>query len=161
MNTEYLFRREEYDEAEEILSLYRSALGDPFCTWNEYYPAESEIRYDLGGDNLFVLTDGQKIIGACSIITENEYDSLQCWQNPSAGEIARIVVHPEYRGRRLAQSMVEYLAEELRRRGKHAIHLLVACKNIPACRTYMRCGFAVTGNVRMYENDYCTCEKIL
>ena len=41
------FRKAEKKEAELINALYRSVMGDPFCTWDESYPGEEEIQGDL------------------------------------------------------------------------------------------------------------------
>lgn len=155
-----LFRKANKADAENVLSLYRSAVGGEFCTWNEYYPTETEVDYDLSADSLFVLEEDGRIIGAGSIVPENELDGSSVWEEDNAGEIARIVVSPECRGRGLSAVIVEGLTKRLRENGRSAVHLSVAVKNIPARRTYEKLGFEIKDKCQIYGNDYYLSEKI-
>ena len=38
-----------------ILSLYRAQLGREYCPWDEEYPSDETIDWDLSRDALFVL----------------------------------------------------------------------------------------------------------
>ena len=40
-------------DRDEILSLYKAQLGRECCPWNEYYPSNEEIDWDLSRDALF------------------------------------------------------------------------------------------------------------
>ncbi|MBR5760885.1 MAG: GNAT family N-acetyltransferase, partial [Lachnospiraceae bacterium] len=51
----------------EVLALYKIQLGREFCPWNEYYPGEEEIDYDLSRDSLVVMREDGKIIAAISL----------------------------------------------------------------------------------------------
>lgn len=144
-----------------MLSLYESAKADRFCTWNDYYPTMTEIAHDLETENLYVLTEGGRIIGALSVVPENELDGLDCWSSRDGREIARVVVDGACRGRGLAFEMVERIAAILGGRGCKAIHLSAAKSNIPAWKTYRKAGFAVVGEARMYGNDFYLMEKAI
>ncbi len=37
------------------------------------------MLHDLETENLYILTDNDRIIGAVSIVPENEPDGLSCW----------------------------------------------------------------------------------
>ena len=63
------FRIAQRNDAERILSLYQGAKGEEFCVWNDSYPTMTEIKHDLDTNNLYVMTDGSKIIGAISVFT--------------------------------------------------------------------------------------------
>lgn len=76
-------------------------------------------------------------------------------------EIARVVVNRRFRGKGIAYEMVKKLEYILKEEGCTAIHLLVACKNIPAYKTYMKAGFEVMGECDMYGNHFYACEKPL
>ena len=65
----YIAKAQESDRA-EVLALYKAQLGREFCPWNEYYPSDNEITYDLSRNALFVMREDGKIIAAISI----EYD---------------------------------------------------------------------------------------
>ena len=74
-----LFRKAETCEAEAISALYQAVIGTPFCTWDELYPGETEIAGDLSAGTLYVLEEDHQVIGAISIVPENEWDDFNCW----------------------------------------------------------------------------------
>ena len=118
-----------------------------------------EIEQDLETDNLYVMTDDKKIIGAISIVPENEMDELDCWENNNSKEIARVVVDKLYQGNSISLEMVNYIEEVIRERGYKSIHLSVAKTNIPAYKTYVKAGFTIMGDADMYGNSYFLMEK--
>lgn len=157
------FRRAKEDELKSILELYKSVIGTEFCTWNGYYPGKEEIKMDYENNNLFVMAEGNQILGSLSVISENELDELDCWKvrDGAVKEIARVVVRRSFQGKGIAYEMVRHIEEILKDTGCNAIHLLVACRNIPAYKTYMKAGFRVMGECDMYGNHYYACEKLL
>ncbi len=150
-------------QRQEILALYDSVRGVGFCVWDESYPTMTEIEQDLNSDNLFVLVEGGRIAGALSVMPENEMDELGVWRvyDGTHSEIARIVVSEDFRGRGLAGLMVERITEILRGRGKRAIHISAAKKNLPALATYKKRGFEIMGEKFMYGADYYLLEKLI
>jgi ribosomal protein S18 acetylase RimI-like enzyme len=162
-DSSYTFETAGAGNADSILALYRSVMGGDFCTWNEFYPATEEIRADYESCNLFVLKDGAKIVGAISIVPENELDDLEFWEirDGSAAEIARVAVSPEYQGSGLALRMVLDTEKILKDRGCRAVHLLAAKINIPACYTYQKAGYRMTGECDMYGHRFCAYENEL
>ena len=88
-----LFRKAEMCEAETVMGLYKAVIGTPFCPWNESYPGEIEIAEDLQAGTLYVLEEDREIIGAISIVPENEYDDFECWTvKENTREFARVVI---------------------------------------------------------------------
>lgn len=153
------FRLAENSESETILSLYKAVIGTPFCTWNDDYPGETEISNDLKTGNLFVLENERKIIGAISIVPENELDDLDCWNsNENAAEFARVVLHSDYHGKGLAKILVSNILEEIKRRGIKNVHIAIAKKNIPAGKTYERLGFTTVGENELWGTTFYLCE---
>lgn len=149
-------------EGDAVLSLYRSVLGEEFCVWNEYYPSRLEIDADLASEGLFVLCQGERILGAVSLVPENELDDCPGWTvTEGAREIARVVIAGDARGRGLGGAMVSLLLERLRQNGVPAVHLSAAVKNIPALRTYEKLGFRTAGRAALYGGDYFLLEKDL
>ena len=63
-------------DADEILALYRSVIGTPFCVWNENYPGQPEVDADIVAGTLYITTEAEKIMGAISIVPLNELDHL-------------------------------------------------------------------------------------
>lgn len=149
------------EDTERVLSLYQKARTGDFCVWDDSYPTIAEIQQDLDTHNLYVTTDGSKIIGAISVVPENELDSFECWSYKDGKEIARVVIDPACQGQGLAFKMVQHVESILGSSGCKAIHLSVAKSNIPAYRTYIKAGFSVVGEAHMYGNDYFLMEKAI
>ena len=157
-----IFRKAEKQEKQSIADLYRSVIGMPFCMWNEFYPGEEEILQDLAAQTLYVLEDAGELIGAVSIVPENELDGRDCWKvQENAREFARVVLRPNCQGKGLSAYLVEGIVQELQRQHAAAIHIAAAKDNIPACRLYAKMGFAFCGEADMYGHSFFLCEKIL
>lgn len=155
------FRSAQQGDTQQVLSLYQSAKNDAFCVWNDNYPSVTEIAQDLETRNLYVLTAGSKIIGAISVVAENELDGFNCWSCKEGKEIARVVIDKGYQGHGLSFEMVQNIESVLRENGCNAIHLSVVKSNIPAYKTYIKAGFIVVGEAQMYGNDYFLMEKTI
>lgn len=154
------FRAAKKEEADAVLALYRSVIGTPFCTWNEFYPGAEEIDGDLKAGNLFVLEADGKISGAISIVPENELDALGEWSAAKkAGEFARVAVAPEAQGNRLARILVSNILAVMKERGFDAVHISVAVRNLPARNTYRHFGFRTVGQTEMWGNRYDLLER--
>ncbi len=157
-----IFKMARECDAAAVLALYKSVLGEPFCVWNDEYPTEAEIAGDLETGGLYLLCEGGEIVGALSLVPENEMDEQEAWQiKKGAREIARVVVSKQHRGRGLARKMVESIKPVLRESGVPAIHLSVAKSNLPAAASYRAAGFATVGEAHMWGNDYYLMEYIL
>lgn len=155
------FRRATQADAEAVLSLYKNAQNGPFCTWNDSYPTMTEITHDLETKNLYVMTRGDEIAGAISVVPENELDDFDCWSCKGGREIARVVVAKAFQGQGIAYEMVQAVTDLLRKSGCKAIHLSVVKANLPAYKTYLKAGFAMVGEAQMYGNDYYLMEKVI
>ncbi len=158
LSDKYIFRKAEKEDAFSVYALYKSVVGEEFCVWNDAYPDRLEIEGDLAANDLFVLVNGEKIIGAISIVPENELDGFDCF-TIDGPEIARVVIAKEYRGKGLSYKMVSEIEKILCDRGMKSIHLSVAKANIPAYKTYIKAGFKTVGEVEIYGGDYYIMEK--
>lgn len=156
-----VFQKAQGTDLEAVFQLYKSVIGTPFCVWDDEYPGWQDIDEDYRNDNLFVMKEDDKLLGAISIITNNELDALDFWKEPNAKEFARVVVAPNCQGRGIAAQMVAGVFRELRNRNIPAVHLLVAKANLPAQQLYRKCGFAFLGTCFMFGHDYIGCEIIL
>ena len=157
------FRKAEKADLPQVAALYTAAIGTEGCTWNMDYPGEPELRTDFQSGCLYVLTEGAEIIGAASVMAENELDGLACWEvtDGAQREIARVVIAGSHWGRGLAERMLRQLFALLKADGCSAVHLAVACGNGAAVRTYEKLGFTFLREHEMYGNRYFLCEKNL
>ncbi len=158
-----MFRQAAHDELSTVYALYQSVLGKPFCVWNALYPGMEEVRHDFETGNLFVLVEDDRIMGAASIVPENEMDHLPFWKTSDGTEreIARIVIANAFQGKGLALVLVESIISVLKQRGCTAVRLSVAAGNVPARKTYIRAGFDVVGETDMYGGHYLLLEKAI
>ena len=157
-----LFRKAETREAEAIRALYQAVIGTPFCTWDESYPGETEIAGDLSAGTLYVLEEDHQVIGAISIVPENELDHFNCWAlKENAREFARVVIKSDQQHKGLSVYLVEGVIRELQRQGVAAIHIAVAKENIPAQKLYRKTGFDFCGEANMYGHSYFLCERTI
>ena len=147
----------------ELLALYRAQLGREFCAWDEDYPGNETIDFDLSRDSLFVMKREGRIIAAISLEEDADVDALSCWDQGLApgGEMARLCVLPELQNEGLARDMMRYGIEELKKRGYKSIHFLVSQNNIKAIRSYAVFGYEVVGKCHMYDQDFLCYEKAL
>ena len=146
-----------------ILALYHAQIGREFCPWNEEYPSDEEISFDLSRDALFVLKEGGRIKAAISLEEDEDVDSLSCWSDDlkPAGSIARVVVLPDEQNKGYGRIMLQYAMDELKRRGYRGVHFLVNKHNIKAIRSYAVFGFDVVGECQMFGQDFLCYEKAL
>ncbi len=157
------FRRAYSSDLNAVAALYSQAKMLPFCAWNEEYPTRIDAGHDCETGNLYVLTDNGAVIGALSVVPENEIDDLPDWHVRGQGvrEIARVVVSPSHQGHGYAKMMLAEICDMLRCRGERAVHISVAVDNIPAMRTYPRVGFIPVGEADLFGGRYVLMEREL
>ena len=157
-----MFRKAEKGEEDAVMVFYRAVIGTPFCTWDESYPGETEITEDLSAGTLYVLEEDREIIGAISIVPENELDDLDCWTvRENAREFARVVLKPDQQQKGLSVYLIEGVIRELQKLRVAAIHIAVAKGNIPAQKLYRKMRFNFCGEADMYGHSFFLCEKKL
>ena len=155
-----IFRKAQKNDAETVLSLYKAVIGMPFCTWNESYPGMEEIIEDLSAGMLYVLEENRELIGAVSIVPENELNDFDCWTvKQNAREFARVVIRPDHQRKGLSALLVEDIIKELQKRNAESIHIAVAKENLPAQRLYQKMGFTFCGEAELYGHNFFLCEK--
>ena len=149
-------RKATQNDVPAILALYSSAVGRPGCTWNENYPTDEELSLDLAHGCAYVYTLDSSVIGAVSVVPENELGEYDFWEvnNDNCREIARVVISMQQTGHGYAGDMVGALLRILKDNGCEAVHLLVAQCNPAAKETYRKLGFTVKAETSMYGNDY-------
>ncbi len=149
------------DDAKKVLSLYQSAKGKAFCVWNDSYPTMEEIAHDLKTGGLYVMTHGGNIIGAISVVPENELGGFDCRDCKEGKELAGVVISEAYQGNGFAFEMVEFVEAILRKSVCKSIRLSVAKANLPAYKTYIKSGFVTVREAELYGNSYYLMEKLL
>lgn len=150
-------------DKEEILALYRTRLYGP-ADWNEYYPNEETIEFDLSRDALFVMkNDAGEIIATISIDEDEEVDSLTVWDEniAPAGELARLCVREDMQNQGIAKEMMRYAFDALKEQGKKGVHILVRKGHAGAIARYAALGFQQVGECSLFEKEFICMEREL
>ena len=130
------FREMARDHVPQVAELEKLCFQDP---WSEKSIAtELEHVYSLW----YVALEDDKVIGYVGSQT-------------SAGEtdMMNIAVHPHYRRRGIAESLVECLITELKNRGSICLMLEVRASNEPAKSLYEKLGFRQVGRRPNYYRN--------
>ena len=154
-------RHARQEDLDFIFHLYRSAVGREGCAWDEEYPGKRELDQDFAGSNLYVLTDGHRILGAVSVVEPPELADEDIWCSQSYAEIARVVVDASVSGQGFAFCMLQELFQRLMEQGTESIRLSVSLGNPAAMRLYQKLGFRFLKRKELYGGEYFLCEKVL
>lgn len=158
------FKTATKDDIQEILQLYRDAVGSEGCTWSIDYPNEEIARGDLKRNALFCLKNEEdEIIGAVSIDDDEAVEALSCWTEnfrPGA-ELSRLVVKESYRNQSIARLLLKYAMQELFKRGYKSVHFLVSKTNERAIRSYAKLNFTNCGETDLFGEHWFCYEKVL
>ena len=150
-------------DREQIMKLYKEQLGREFCAWNENYPSEETIDFDLSRDALFVMKENNEVIAAISIDKDEDVEKLDCWDKNLApgGELSRLAVTHSMQNKGIARLMMQHGMKALKDRGYKSIHFLVNKYNMPAIQSYAKLGFNDVGECYLYDQDFLCYEKEL
>lgn len=147
-----------------ILALYRSLIGLPGTTWNEYYPGPEEVERDIARGSLWCLWGPDGTLWGAASLGEDDPDirDLSCWA-PAANscELTRVGILKDLHGRGLGEEFVRCLLRNAAREGRDMARLLAGSENPAALRLYEKLGFAPCGGTRMYDVDWVCMEKKL
>ncbi len=145
-----------------VCEIYESVKSGKYCPWNESYPTEENAVEDVEAQTLYLLKDGNNILGCISLEPSSADDDL-CWKvcDGNHREIVRVAVAPSHQGKGYAKVMVNLLIDEMKRQHVSSLHLLVAKANPPALNTYKAVGFEIIGECYRYDTDFFIGELVL
>ena len=148
-------------ETEEILALYRTMLYGA-ADWNEYYPSEETIAFDLSRDALYVMkNESGEIVAAISIDQDEEVEQLDCWHKElkPVAEVSRLVVRKDMQNQGIAKKMMNHVFAILKAQGNKGVHILVKTGHEIAFASYEAIGFEKVGECRLFDKDFVCMEK--
>ena len=154
-----IFRKAAKEEFYKIRSLYGNLIDqekdDPsFPRWKKgIHPSDEMIQNSIDREELYVLADGDEIV-ACVIANAEKVDGYSDapWQIDSDEVIVLhvLAVHPNHRGKGLAQRLVENIIEQERKVGKKTLRLDVIENNTTAEKLYQKLGFQYIQTKTLY-----------
>ena len=120
----------------QIAELEKLCFADPW--------SEKSIASELGNiwSYWVVALDGERVVGY--IGSQSSADET---------DVMNVAVHPDYRRRGIAESLIEVLIRELKNRGSHALMLEVRDSNEPAIALYEKLGFQQVGLRKNYYHN--------
>ena len=120
----------------QVAELERICFADP---WSEKSVAsELDNKWALW----FVALEEDKVAGY--IGSQTSIDET---------DVMNVAVHPDFRRRGIAETLVNALVTELKNRGSHALMLEVRASNAPAIALYEKLGFVQVGCRKNYYRN--------
>ncbi len=150
-------------DKEQIMALYEEQKGREYCFWDEDYPSEEFIDFDIERQALFVMKRPDRIIAAISIDEDENVENLECWNKdllPGA-ELSRLAVSIDMQNAGIAKKMLKYGMDALKEKGYKSVHFLVNRENIKATACYAHFDFNIVGECSLYDQDFLCYEKEL
>lgn len=138
-----------YDNVKDVgVTVWRAEKGDFGCAWaivSEYYEAvgvvvredrqDLEMAYFAPGAGLWLAKDGDEVVGCIALRHLEGF--------PSAGEVKRLYVKPQSRGRGIAGLLLDALHEYARQARYTTLYLDSKDDLIDALRFYRKRGYQV------------------
>ena len=120
----------------QVAQLEKLCFADPWSEMSIASELQSIWSYWV------VALDGDQIVGYVG--SQSSVDET---------DIMNIAVHPDWRRRGIAESLIENLIAELKKRGSHALMLEVRVSNAGAIALYEKLGFHQVGCRKNYYRN--------
>lgn len=144
-------------EINQIKDLYKQIKEHSYTLWDENYPNEELITWDIERKGLYGVFENGVLI-AISFVGERCEDGEEdfSWKDSfnKRGTFARIGVSPEYQNRGVGTFLVDFILDELKTRGFDGVRILVGVNNINAIKLYSKFGFINCGTTKRYGHEY-------
>ena len=149
------------EELAFVMQMYNDARSFEGCAWDDDYPDEDILNDDFFSDRLYVLVLKNQIIGAISVLFDENLEEFECWKIQSARsvEFARVVISKEYVGQGYGTQMVSETLELLKRMEYDSVRILVSPSNPSAIAVYKKLGFDFLRVESFPYGDFWLCEK--
>lgn len=150
------------DDKEELLALYHSMIGGP-CEWDEHYPDDNTIAFDLKNEDLYVMkNDKNEIVATITIDHDPQVEELTCWHEELApvSELSRLCVRKDMQGGGIAKLMMNHAFDILKERGNKGVHILVREGHRVALAVYTELDFVKVGECDLFEKHFICMEKV-
>lgn len=141
----------------EIKNLYDEIRNGTYTLWDDGYPSEELINYDIERNGLWGVFDRGVLI-AISFVGERCEDGEECftWKDSfnRRGTFARIGVLPKYQNQGIGTLLVKFILEELKQQNFDGVRILVGTENKNAIKLYSKFGFINCGKIKRYNHEY-------
>lgn len=118
--------------------------------WNEDYPSREAFENDIDRGELYVLQEGQNIVGTIVIsnFMDPEYTAVP-WTTTDQNNlyIHRLAVHPEHQSKGYGKLLMDYAEEHARNQNSNAVRLDTFSKNGRNISFYKNRGYREVGSI--------------
>ena len=130
--------------------------------WDTVYPNREVLEQDISRQSLFVIQDGDIIIGAMVLNEhqEPEYGDMS-WEHPAESVLVvhRLCVYPNSQGQGVASRLMDFAEQHAESGGYEAIRLDAFTMNPAAVSLYERRGYRNAGTVMFRKGSFYCFEK--
>lgn len=145
------------NEIDDIKNLYKNIRENTYTLWDENYPNEELINWDIERKSLYGVFENDTLIAisfAGERCEDNEEDFT--WKDTfrKRGTFARIGVSSEHQNKGVGTFLVGFILKELRNQGFDGVRILVGTSNINAIKLYSKFGFENCGTAKRYGHEY-------
>lgn len=141
----------------EILNLYDDIRNNTYTLWDNGYPNEELIKWDIERKGLWGVFDNNKLI-AISFVGERNEDGEEnyAWKDnfKKRGTFARIGVSPKEQNKGIGTLLVDFILKKLKADGYDGVRILVGTQNTNAIKLYTKFGFENCGKTEKYNHEY-------
>jgi len=137
----------------KIMDIYRSLIGTPGCTWNEYYPDNEIVEQDINNNSLYTLTSDGDILAVATVCQLDELKTLD-WKPQNPCEFARLAVKPSLHKQGIGTTILQHIMQVAKDKGHDGVVMLVSKENIAALALHEKYGFVKCGETHMYDIDF-------
>jgi len=116
--------------------------------WQHWLPCQLHLT-----QSLYVAREDGQIIGI--IAMQHTSKSKTCWQ------VSKLVVHPDHRGRGIAQELLRYVFAQFGSQGVMHFLAQVPAMNDAALTLFANCGFCRTSRITYYKFDLNRAEEFM
>lgn len=145
------------DDKLEIKKLYKDIVENTYTLWDENYPNEELIDWDIARKGLYGVFENDALI-AVSFVGERceEGEDDFSWKDTfnKRGTFARIGVSPAYQNKGIGTYFVDFILKELKLQGFDGVRILVGTQNTNAIKLYSKFGFENSGSTKRFGHDY-------
>ena len=154
-------RKAKLDEAQEILTIYKSLIGYEGCLWDDYYPSIDVVENDIKNDSLYLIEINNLIVAVAHAGIVEELFKFEGFskdmKNPR--DLARVAVRKEYQKQGLAKILIEYIEKDLKSKNVDYMVLTAGKTNQKALRLYEKLGYRICGTTEALDMEWYCQEK--
>ena len=149
-------------DLEEIDSLAVKVIEDMKLSgipqWTLEYPRAKHYLKDVIEDALYIYRENDRIIGAMTILPENDppYQLINGWLKNHSIVIHRVIIDPNYRNKGIAQKLLDYAVELAKIEGFSSIKIDThlenyKMRNFLAKNNFQEIGYLASIDRQAYE----------